>query len=324
METNKPAAANRRAIPRALKMGAAAAAGLLLILVVPGLIGSAVYAVRKAAGPGDDCSWKQTLAIPRNRALLEKLRAELRDEPREVEKDEDRGIVRVRTRNRDFWVRATGTEMGGKEMIAYLMVEHRWMQAMSPEEQVRPGDVVFDGGAHVGVFTHYALEQGAAKVIAIEPQPQNVLCLQRNFAREIAEGRVVVVPKGVWSTETTLKLYTAKHNSGMNSFVLKDGDEFVEVPLVRMDSIVRELGLKRVDYIKMDIEGAEREALAGARETLKTWKPRLMLDYYHRPDDAQVLPRVIAEARADYSTTCGPCEDAHGKGRLEPHVVYLH
>ncbi len=324
MATNQSGSAAQGRTTRTAKLAVAGAAGLLLILVAPGLVGSTLYAYRKATGPGDDCSWAQTLAMPKNRELLEKLRAELLAEPQEVDKDEENGLVLVRTRSRDFWVRKDGTEMGGKEMISYLLVEHRWMQAMNPREQVQKGDVVIDCGAHVGVFTHYALEHGAAKVVAVEPHPQNVLSLRRNFAKEIAEGRVVVVPKGVWSSETTLKLYTAKHNSGMNSFVLKDGDDYVEVPLVRLDSIVQSLGLKRVDYIKMDIEGAEREALSGAANTLKTWKPRVMLDFYHRPDDPQVLPRVIAAARPDYSQTCGPCEDAHGKGRLEPHVMYLH
>ena len=54
--------------------------------------------------------------------------------------------------------------------------------------------------------------------------------------------------------------------------------------------MLRAVGVAKVDFIKMDIEGAERDALKGAAQTLKTYKPRLMLDMYHRPDDAVVLP----------------------------------
>src|ERR1022692_3974724 len=57
--------------------------------------------------------------------------------------------------------------------------------------RVRPGDIVLDAGANVGVFTRKALQAGASKIIAIEPGPENVECLRRNFAAEIADGRVV-------------------------------------------------------------------------------------------------------------------------------------
>ena len=63
---------------------------------------------------------------------------------------------------------------------------------------IRRGDIVLDAGANVGVFTRKALWAGASKVIAIEPAPENLECLRRNFAAEIADGRVVVYPKGVW------------------------------------------------------------------------------------------------------------------------------
>jgi hypothetical protein len=64
--------------------------------------------------------------------------------------------------------------------------------------RMRPDDIVLDAGANIGVFTRKALSAGAAKVIAIEPGPENLECLRRNFATEIADGRVTVYPKGVW------------------------------------------------------------------------------------------------------------------------------
>ena len=79
------------------------------------------------------------------------------------------------------------------------------------------------------------------------------------------------------------------------------------------------LHLPRVDFIKMDIEGAEREALRGASRTLARDFPRLMLDSYHRLDDMQVLPAIIRQANPHYSIHCGPCEET-----LTPHVTYYH
>jgi Methyltransferase FkbM domain len=72
----------------------------------------------------------------------------------------------------------------------------------------------------------------------------------------------------------------------------------------------------------MDIEGAEREALRGATRTLERFRPRLMLDSYHLPDDMKVLPAILRRAHPDYSLHCGPCEAAPGNPRLIPHVTF--
>jgi hypothetical protein len=55
-----------------------------------------------------------------------------------------------------------------------------------------------------------------------------------------------------------------------------------------------------VHFIKMDIEGAERHALAGARRILASHKPQLAICIYHAPDDPDVVPRVVHEANGSY------------------------
>jgi len=101
-------------------------------------------------------------------------------------------------------------------------------------------------------------------------------------------------------------LHLGVENSGMGSLVHDEGGRQVEVPVTTIDLLVRELGLPRVDFIKIDIEGAEREALQGGMQTLRRHRPRLMLDSYHEPDDMIVLPGVIRQAHAGYKVTCGP------------------
>jgi hypothetical protein len=65
----------------------------------------------------------------------------------------------------------------------------------------------------------------------------------------------------------------------------------VTVRAVTLDAVVDELKPGHVDFIKMDIEGAERHALAGARRLLAAHKPRLAICIYHAPDDPEVVPR---------------------------------
>jgi hypothetical protein len=80
---------------------------------------------------------------------------------------------------------------------------------------------------------------------------------------------------------------------------IADGGE--PTPCDTIDNIVDRLRLERVNLIKMDIEGAERGALAGARETIQTQRPRLAISGYHLPDDIYLLPALIKEIVPDYT-----------------------
>ncbi|MBI4873948.1 MAG: FkbM family methyltransferase [Acidobacteria bacterium] len=294
-----------------------AGVGTFLLLATP-----ANNVALKLSGRMRECPWSRVLRLEPDvkwlAAALEVAQAEVSVTGHDPALD----IDLVRTRERPFWVKRGGEQFGGRELIAYLLAEHRWMIRSNESDHVRPGDVVVDCGAHVGVFTHYALARGAARVIAVEPEPVNVECFHRNFAAEIARGTVVLAPQGVWSSETTLELTVAAANSGMNSVVAAESGTMIRIPVTTIDRIADQLRLARVDFLKMDIEGAEREALAGAAGTLRRFRPRLMLDSYHRPDDPVVLPALLRGIHSGYRETCGPCEPDGAGRQYVPHVTY--
>lgn len=188
--------------------------------------------------------------------------------------------------------------------------------------RIGPGDVVLDAGANVGVFTRKALWAGAAKVIAIEPAPENLECLRRNFAAEIADGRVVVYPKGVWDKDDVLKLRVDPADSARDTFVRQiENAQFIEAPLTTIDKMVAELGLAKVDFIKMDIEGAEQKAVTGARNTIARFRPRMALSIYHIKGDETMVPKLVREAASDYKVakTCLCAGDA-----ILPEVAFFY
>ncbi len=194
---------------------------------------------------------------------------------------------------------------------------------LSQQEQriygpLRTGDVVLDCGAHVGVYTREALRAGASLVIAIEPAPDNVECLRRNFAPEIRAGRVIVYPKGVWNKEDKLVLHTVAGNSAGDSFIFREPGKGIEVPLTTIDILVGELKLPRITMIKMDIKGCEREALAGAANTCRAQKPRLAIVCEHLPDDPEQIPAIVRGFRPDYTVRCNDC--SMRGGRIRPEV----
>ena len=220
----------------------------------------------------------------------------------------------------DYWI-----PEGDKKsyMLPFNLAEQALSIYGDGAQTVRRGDVVLDCGANVGVFTRLALDHGASKVIAIEPAPENLECLRRNFATEIAGGRVQVIPKGVWDKEDTLTLNVDPTNSAADSFVIKRQGSvgLTKVPLTTIDRLVDQLALEHVDFIKMDIEGAEPNALQGAQHTISKWKPRISVSAYHQPDHPVVIPRIIFGARPDYTMICGPCEAVGGKAR--PDILWF-
>ncbi len=229
-------------------------------------------------------------------------------------------LLQTDERGHEFWQTPEGSywiPSGEKETLSSILAEIKRHVYGSGENGIQPGDVVIDCGAHVGSYTRQALAAGAKLVVSVEPSPVNAEILRRNLADEIAAGRVIVYQKGVWNEESSLPFYVDPSNSAGSSFVFEEHAghghgtveeaSIVEVPLTTIDALVTELGLEKVDFIKMDIEGAEQNALRGAVQTLKTFRPRLAIASYHVVDDQFRIPELVQAARNDYQMNCGPC-----------------
>lgn len=175
----------------------------------------------------------------------------------------------------------------GRKLLALLALDMLRGVYEKGAVRVSPGDVVFDLGAHVGTFTRYALSRGAAKVIAFEANPVHIALLEKTFATEVEQGRVCIVAAAAWREKTTVRF----ERHGVASKVVER--EGVEVCATTVDQVVDELHLERVDFIKADIEGAERHALAGAERTIRRFHPKLAFCIYHLADDPAVIKRLI-------------------------------
>jgi len=193
---------------------------------------------------------------------------------------------------------------------------------------VRPGDTVLDCGANVGVFTRHALERGAKLVVAIEPAPENLFCLRKNLEEELRAGRVIVYPKGVWDRDGELVLRTFDAQSGGDSVALefRGSRAGPVIPLTTIDKLTAELGLSCVDFIKMDIEGGERQALMGARRTVERFRPRLAISLEHRPADIEEIPALVRSTWPGLKTEYGSCVWVGTAlvDRVQPDVLYVH
>jgi len=231
---------------------------------------------------------------------------------------QDRGLELWDTPKGPFWI-----PKGNRYVLPFNLAEMESHIYGTGPHFVQSGDIVLDCGASDGDFTRVALQAGAKLVVAIEISPAAQECLRRNLAAPIAARRAIVYPKGVWDSDGTLRLNVSDSNFAANSVVLRpEGSHTdVEASLTTIDKIVSELGLPRVDFIKMDVEGAEVNALAGAQATITKFKPRLSIATEHKLDDEVSIPQAVRRLRSDYKMTCGPCA---GSGtRILPAVLYF-
>jgi FkbM family methyltransferase len=132
------------------------------------------------------------------------------------------------------------------------------------------GETVVDVGAYFG---RYSLISSKAvgprgKVISIEAHPSNFQILKKNL---ILNKRQNVIPLNIAisNREGKTNLYIAP-SSGWHSIIdcQKNSAGFLEVPCTTLDNLLKELSISRVDWIKIDVEGAEQMVLEGSKETL--------------------------------------------------------
>jgi FkbM family methyltransferase len=158
---------------------------------------------------------------------------------------------------------------------------HRYIDRM-----VGPGMTCFDIGANIGaVSTHLARTVGAAgHVHAFEPVPALRVRLQKNLARNDCDRIVSVHPLALSNATGEARLAVAAvdaDNQGLASLVAAGTDRLtgmLTVQTVTLDDFVAERRIDRIDFMKIDIQGAEILLLEGGRRTLAELRPDLIVE----------------------------------------------
>jgi len=157
--------------------------------------------------------------------------------------------------------------------------------------ECRPGDTVIDVGANIGWYTVIAskLVGNAGRVIAFEPDPENFAILERNVLANGC-GNVSIEQKALSNVAGTLTLYLDQENKGTHSTVFRrKGGRSVQVEALRLDDYLKNR-CKKVDLVKVDVEGAEPMVLEGMTRTIES-SPGIRLVVEFAPE------RVIAVGR---------------------------
>ncbi|CAN5668279.1 hypothetical protein BH18ACT13_BH18ACT13_01700 [soil metagenome] len=150
-------------------------------------------------------------------------------------------------------------------------------------DEVRPGDVFVDVGAHIGTIAlpmaRLVAPDGA--VIAFEPALDTAADLERNALRNGIVGLTVVGSAlGVRAGQATLRESESKlyHAADMGVRSLHGaGRPIAEVPVISFDEWVTEARIRRLDLVKIDVEGSEYDVLRGMQKSIRAYGPRLLV-----------------------------------------------
>jgi FkbM family methyltransferase len=161
---------------------------------------------------------------------------------------------------------------------------------------VKFGDVTIDAGGCWGDTALY-FAQLAAKVFCFECIPSNVKIIQENIALNPALGtKISIVQAALWDRSGEKLVFK---DTGPGSRTASDGIG-VEVETQTLDDFVKMNSLDRVDFIKMDIEGSEPEALAGAEWTIRKHRPQLAISIYHDARHLASIPIWLSSLNVGY------------------------
>lgn len=144
-------------------------------------------------------------------------------------------------------------------------------------DSMRPGDILFDVGANVGLYTLYAARKGV-KVYAFEPESQNYAILNRNIYLNLLQDNVVALNVALSDTRTVDFLYLSSMDKGASLHTVHENLDFAGqrfdagfrqgIIATTLDSLVAEWNLPRPTHIKMDVDGHEAAIVTGAAQTL--------------------------------------------------------
>jgi len=160
--------------------------------------------------------------------------------------------------------------------------------------KIRKGDMILDIGGYFGGFTVYAAKKVGAngKVVCFEPDPRNMAILEKRV-RKLKLSNITLVKKALSNKIDKVNLSS---NYSLSSIAdLNKSKKVFSVETSTLDSEMKSLNIGKVDLLKMNIEGAELEAIGGATKALKSVKHIVIASHKRDGKDTADLLKPILE-----------------------------
>lgn len=163
--------------------------------------------------------------------------------------------------------------------------------------QLSESESILDIGASIGDTLKDIVKTTNGKfnkIWCFEPEIKSVECLKK-YINELGFSNIQVIQKGAWDKNITL-CFQADYEHGASRIIEDINSDKTYIDVVRMDDLIKE----NITYIKMDIEGAELNAIKGAERIIKENKPTLAICVYHKNEDLLNITSSIKALVPEY------------------------
>lgn len=172
----------------------------------------------------------------------------------------------------------------------YVLIDLESLRIISPEYEywmwkylkLKTGEVFLDIGAHVGKYSFMASKIVGRKglVIAVEPHPLNFYCLIKGIQLNNLKN-VIPLNIAAWDKNQKIKLFIGEASGG-HSLIKNSNMGYIDVEGRRLDDVLKDLNINRVDWIKIDAEGVEIKVIKGLKETIRKCRPRIIVESWRK------------------------------------------
>lgn len=155
----------------------------------------------------------------------------------------------------------------GDDDLSNLSPKHERRITRILAESFKDDDVFIDIGAHIGKYVLLAGQRiKNGRIVAIEPNPSTFDVLNKNIKLNKIQARLDCINAAISDVDGVARLRVNKRSSTCS--IVEDDASAVEVRCIRLDSIVEELGIKKIDWLLIDVEGAEDKVMLSGKESI--------------------------------------------------------
>lgn len=173
--------------------------------------------------------------------------------------------------------------------------------AYKDKVRIKPGDICLDFGACLGETSIWMVENGASEIYAFEIDRENIAIMRQNIEANHMQAKINIVNKAVSNKNGSIYYIPATSIGSGKVKAQKPVDgQYYEVDYVTIDEFCRSTGIKPT-FIKMDIEGAEMDAIKGGENTFRKLRPAFAICIYHAWEHRWQMPALLHDLCPNYS-----------------------
>ncbi|MCT7486738.1 FkbM family methyltransferase [Aliarcobacter cryaerophilus] len=171
-----------------------------------------------------------------------------------------------------------------------------------PKMSIENASWIIDAGCCEGYFSLFSMNKNSSsKIIAFEPLKEIKEALSQTFKKELESNRIIILEKALGNKNEFVKFFSGKEHLCDSGITNDKNTTSYDVVVTTLDEIAEIYNIKENNgMIKMDIEGAEINALLGANNLLKNFKPKLAIAVYHEYENAKICKEIILNANPSY------------------------